>query len=141
MTVYAVHGDGEPHPFLGIPEYNLWDLVDQYVDTIWFWVEESWEDLFGTLQYKPNFSWKVHPYAGIAGSDVIVVTMMVDDSRGKKLGKIPVRINRILPPYGELPDEARQQIVRGLFKEIELHEMDEHLRFDGDLLFDPHKGS
>lgn len=109
----------------------------------------SWEDYFSRLTYKPGFSFD-YEYKIDFNQHFVTLTMKVVDSRdpkahmpdrwvpleGRRLKLIPVTMTNRLPPWTS--EKVADDYTRYLLRNLEMHELDEWFRKDGDLINDPH---
>ena len=59
-----------------------------------------------------------------------------------KTGKpITVKTSRNVPPMDMMTSEEQRDVIRDLMRCALAHEIDESIRIDGELVFDPHKPS
>lgn len=97
---------------------------------------ETWEEFLKTVTYKKDY--KFH-YNYAIDFDVrrIVVTVMTEDTYNP--GK-PLRVdhNYPVPPFDVLGEEGAQSFLRNIIHSVECHESDEWLKFNGEMVFDPH---
>jgi hypothetical protein len=116
---------------------------------------KKWVQFFKNFSYKPNFAFAVESNIGLDRLyPKVRITMMVPDSRiplpenehvhalnvtgvRKNIPLIPIMLDVSLGPYHS--DEYALEFMRFNIREMEDHEIDEWIRFKGELVNDPHK--
>lgn len=111
----------------------------------------KWEQFFKDFSYKPNWEFD-YQYQPDFDDQKVFITMRVPDSRrplpeptpldnlmGKRtvIPAVPINKTVMLGPFhGEAyaKDYIRHHII-----DMEIHEVDEWFRYQGELVFDPHK--
>jgi len=98
------------------------------------------------ISYKPNFSFAIYPHLNPDSgfpeySDLcLLITMRVPDVSCPRCAidvKSPVAVSARMVDELE-PDGIVEHIIRPAIRAMELHEMDEWLKFEGRHVHDPH---
>lgn len=85
------------------------------------------------MRYKEGFEFS------LLGDSVVDFSMRVQDTRSSTPSTIRVSIARAIPLYARGDFRAFCHWFKEQLVFMELHELDEHFRVDGNLFRDPHK--
>lgn len=99
----------------------------------------DWIQWFSRLSYKTGWEFDVE-YAIDYNEYRVYIGFRAPSTREPDKGKL-IRIGRtfFLPEFSKMSEDQRRDLARGMISALEMHEMDEHLLFDGEMHFDPHK--
>lgn len=105
-----------------------------------------WQEFFETFTYKPNFRFDLDDDPYSKSTLRVRIQMMVPDSRENDpcrpdqlwvRKQVPVSQTVSLGHYWE--DSYARGHIREILIKMEIHEVDEWFRVNGELVFDPHK--
>lgn len=113
----------------------------------------GWREFFADITYKPGFTFDYELKSDFAW-ETVTLTMRVPDSRdlenlkspeemqvgwgreARRFRLLPITMTDRLPPW--ICEQAAKEYLRFLIRKMEMHEIDEWLRFQGKLINDPH---
>lgn len=111
-----------------------------------------WEEFFSKIRYKPNVT-VVYDNRIHFERESITITMYVPDSRdlrnllenqtptyglARHIPLVPITASYVLDHW--INEEYAKHYIRDLLRRMEDHEIDEWLRYNGELINDPHEG-
>lgn len=98
---------------------------------------KSWQELLENFAYKSDFE-IYHQYNIDYDEDLIGMELHVIDSRGS--GKM-IRVVRRdpVPRFSDIGEQGALKMLHLMIHALEAHEIDEQIRYRGELVFDPHE--
>lgn len=98
------------------------------------------EKLLSRFNYKPNVNFKIDREASRLIGNKLCLQIKMETASREDLSKTTTIVSRELIP-SEAFDQDQQFLdyMRKELHDLEIHESDEFIRFDGKLSFDPHK--
>jgi hypothetical protein len=101
-------------------------------------VEEAktWEEFFSRFKGPKEYEIE-HRYDIDFDQHYLIVGMRVEDSYNP--GQIiPISIRNALPMFSNYGEKYAQAYLRRVIQDLACHEIDEHIRYDNELIFNPH---
>lgn len=86
----------------------------------------------------PGYSWSISTAANHYQQSTLRFKIKTIDSYGKQPGTIIIDSRMLLHPF-PIPREWFPSMLRHAVHEVVLHEADEWLKCDGEIIFNPHK--
>lgn len=96
--------------------------------------ESGWTGFLQRFTYKPGWCFTHES----RGDDIIMVEMIVPDTYDPSHKEIRVTSRQKVPPFERVSEAYAKDLIRSLIHELERHEADEWLLFDGVREWDPH---
>ena len=97
----------------------------------------TWQSIIDTVTYKPNT--KFHITENYYNTQLHIEVLVPNTYDPGNLTPIKVIHTSVLPSLGYFPEKKAPKYIRKLVHNAEIHEADEWLRFNGVMLFNPHK--
>jgi len=109
--------------------------VDQLIDEAKF-EPKSWDEFFSRFTYKEGWTFEFEYFIDYNEYRLIIQAMFPDSRNPNR--KVPVRNTSRLPDFRADDLELMIRFVRSRIQDLEIHESDEWIRLNGELVCDPH---